>query len=249
MTSTRIREDHDDGEQRRRGAERVEIRPDRRGEREPGDLERQRLRLDAGDEEERAVVVVPRQREAEEEAAEDPRPDERQGHLAERARAVRAEVAGRLLDALVVPVPDREHHEEAERDAPDDVRAERRLPERRLLVDVRPEELRPEREQVARRHQREHDEVEARRRRARNLRRKAIESENASRAVIAPAAMRDPDGLHRRLANRSRVRAGDRLVEERAPPVEAERPLERERDRAELALQREHAHQRSAAHR
>ena len=52
-----------------------------------------------------------------------PGPDERQRHLPERPRRVRAEVARRLVDVVVVAVPDRDHDEEAERDAPDRVRA------------------------------------------------------------------------------------------------------------------------------
>ena len=67
------------------GAERVEVGQDRPAGRPGADQDRQRLRLVAVLQQDRAVEVVPGQREAEQEAAEDARPDERQRHLAEGA--------------------------------------------------------------------------------------------------------------------------------------------------------------------
>ena len=94
-----------------------------------------------------SVVLVPREREAEQERAEHPGPDEREGDLPEGAEAARAEVARGLLDGVVVAVPDGDHDEEGEREPPDDVRAERGLPQARALVHEAPEERRPEAQQ------------------------------------------------------------------------------------------------------
>src|SRR5262245_27552450 len=107
--------DHEQRQKRRRSTERVEIGPDGAREGDPADLERQRVgrpRL----EEDAPVVVVPRQREAEQEAPEEPRPDQRERHLGERPGAPGSEVACGLLDPCVVAVPDGEHDEEAEGD-------------------------------------------------------------------------------------------------------------------------------------
>ena len=125
--------DRQQRDERRRSSQGIEVRPDRARERQPADRERQRVRRRVL-EEHRTVVVVPHEREAEQERAEDPRPDQRQRHLAERPALVGAEIAGSFLDAGVIPVPDGDHDEEAERDAPDDVRSQRRLPDRRVLA-------------------------------------------------------------------------------------------------------------------
>ena len=74
-------------DERGRRAERVEIRADRRRLDQADDLERQRVCPSTSST--RSVEVVPGQREAEQEGAEDARPDQRQRHLAERPRRVR----------------------------------------------------------------------------------------------------------------------------------------------------------------
>src|SRR5215211_8393762 len=157
----RDEEEESDADQRdggRRRAERVEVGTDDRAHRQGEDLERERVV--AGRQERGAVVLVPREREPEEEGAQDPGPDEGEGHLPERAETARAQVARGLLHPAVVPVPDRHHDEEGERQPPDHVRPERGLPEARLRLYEAPEERRSEAEQDPGRHEREHDQVE-----------------------------------------------------------------------------------------
>src|SRR5262245_58195082 len=231
-------------EHRRGRPERVEVGPDAAGEGDAADLERQRVGR-ARLEEDAAVVVVPREGEPEQEAAEDPGPDKRQRHLTERALLIGTEVACCFLHPRVVPVPDREHDEEAERDPPDDVRRERSVPDRGLQAQVAPEELCPDGEQEARRHQRQHDHVESGRVRAkttvppeRHRERKGDEGDDrAGREAEPERVLRR--GVDVRGMGRSAGHGGE---EKRPPPDEAQRPLERERDAAVVALERQDRH-------
>src|SRR5262245_39615426 len=239
-------QEHDDEQRQdgRRCPERVQIRPDSAGEGQAADLERERVSR-AALEEDAPVVVVPRQREAEEEAAEDPGPDERQRDLAERALLVGAEVACGLLDAGVIAVPDREHDEEPERDPPDDTGAQRCMPDRGVKAQVAPEELRADREQEARRHQRKHDHVEGGRVRpvapvTPERHRKRERDERDDRAGGKAQVERvlrggvDVGGVRRC--------AADRRMDQRPPPDQAQRTLEWKGDDAGVALERQDRH-------
>src|SRR5687768_3907689 len=79
--------DADQGDRRRCRAERVEVGTDDRAHRQGEDLEGKRVV--AGRQERGSVVLVPREREPEEEGAEDPGPDERKGDLTECAEPAR----------------------------------------------------------------------------------------------------------------------------------------------------------------
>ena len=242
--------DEHDEDQRERdggrpGAQRVEVRQDRPALRPGADQDRQRLGLVAALEQDRAVEVVPGEREAEEEAAEDPGPDERQRHLAERAsapfaprsraasstwRSYRFQTASMTRNANGIPqmtlAPSAVYHR----------------------FGVYPMNFHrswlPRPDEEGRGHQGEHEDEE--RDRVALQPPPAAERHREREPEHGDEHARDDRQVERlatRCAHVVRDRVEEIRVPQRPPPVEADRPAERERQLTRVALEGEDRHQ------
>src|SRR5215208_4520787 len=223
--------DDDEGDQRRQGTQRVQIRlDDLHGQHRP-ELERQRV-LRGG--EHAALELIEREREAEERSAENARPDDREDDLEERAHLARPEIARRLLDPRIEPVQYRQHDQERERQRPDDVDTKQREVTRLHIQDP-PPETDPQPEQDPGRHQRQQHRWEEQPRTG-QAPPVGKGDDQAEGRGDQPGLDGDDERAHDRITQLRRA-----LTEEALPPMEAE-ALQRECHAALRSLEGEQCH-------